>query len=361
MSGGKSLRSQKSLKKRVTEQLTSKKDQMEPSDEENGVLLASKEATEPGDELLREMSSISKDLREFKKDIHTAISELKGDLRKDLKEELTTLKHELNQKLAEVGATIQSQGQAITEAEERISDVESSSAVTKEALLCLLKEQRRLQEKVTDLESRSRRNNIRMYGVPEDSEGDSMTKFVENLLTTELPLPDGMSLQIQRAHRALTQKPGPDATPRSIIINFLQFDVKETVLKLAWKKKVHINNKQIFFDHDYAYEVMEKRRAYGGIKKALKEKGVRFQTPFTRIRIHWSTGPRTYENAQEATRELRTRGFQVATAREDPGSSMEENILRAFPWQQADAGDGGKPMETRVREKLQEFRRPRQH
>lgn len=82
--------------------------------------------------------------------------------------------------------------------------------------------------------------------MPEDAEGDSMIKFVENLLTTELPLPEGMSLKIQRAHRALAQKPGPDATPRSIVINFLQFDVKETVLKQAWKKKVLINDKQVF-------------------------------------------------------------------------------------------------------------------
>ena len=53
----------------------------------------------------------------------------------------------------------------------------------------------------------------------------------------------------------------------SIVINFQQYDVKETVLKLAWKKKIHLNNKPIFFDHYYAYEVMEKRRAYGELKK----------------------------------------------------------------------------------------------
>lgn len=37
------------------------------------------------------MSAISKDLRDFKKDIHAAITDLKGDIRNDLKEELTTL------------------------------------------------------------------------------------------------------------------------------------------------------------------------------------------------------------------------------------------------------------------------------
>lgn len=357
MSGGRQKRDDTNRRGRVTEQLKPNKKQMEPTDEENGAL-ASRDGGESNDRLLRELSTISNDIRDFKNDIHSAISDLKGDLKKDFKDELATLRHELNQKLTEVGTRLQCHDQAITEAEERISDVETSGAATKEALLSLLKEQRRLQTKVTDLESRSRRNNIRVYGVPEDSEGDSMIKFMENLLTTELALPDGMSLQIQRAHRALTQKPGPDATPRSIVINFQQYDVKETVLKLAWKKRIHLNNKPIFFDHDYAYEVMGKRRAYGGIKKALKEKGIRFQTPFTRIRIHWSTGPRTYEDAQQAARELRARGMEVPDVREDPASNLEERILKAFPWQRA--ADGGRQMETRVKEKLQEFRRSSQ-
>jgi len=325
---------------------------MESTDEDNGCPLASSEIDESRDKLLQEMSNISKNIRDFKDDIHSAIFDLKEDVKKDFKEELATLKQELDQKLTQVGTTLQVHDQAITEAEERISDMETGSAVTKEALLSLLREQRRLREKVTDLESRSRRNNIRVYGVPEDSEGDSMIKFVENLLTTELALPDGMSLQIQRAHRALTQKPGPGATPRSIVINFLQFDIKETVLKLAWKKKVLLNNKQIFFDHDYAYAVMEKRKAFGGIKKALKEKGICFQTPLTRIRIHWSTGPQTYEDAHQAAQDLRARGIQVAAVREDPGPILEESIQKTFPWQRA-----GKQMETRVKERLQEFRR----
>lgn len=77
-----------------------------------------------------------------------------------------------------------------------------------------------------------------------------MIKFVENFLATELPLLEGMSLQIQSTHKALTQKPGPDSTPRSIVINFLQLTVKETVMKLTWKKKIDTNKNPISFDHD---------------------------------------------------------------------------------------------------------------
>ncbi len=146
------------MKERIHEQLLSKKDRAEPSDDENSTMLASggdANVNENSEELL---CGISKDLH----DINNGISELKSDLRRDLKEELDTLKHKLNQKLTEVGAALQEQGQAITEAEQRIMDIEVSGIVTREALLCMLKEQRRLRDKVIDLESRSRRNNIRL-------------------------------------------------------------------------------------------------------------------------------------------------------------------------------------------------------
>ena len=47
---------------------------------------------------------------------------------------------------------------------------------------------------------------------------------------------------------------------------------KELLLKEAWKKskkeKIQLNNKTIYFDHDYTAEVVKKRREYNGIKKA---------------------------------------------------------------------------------------------
>jgi hypothetical protein len=36
----------------------------------------------------------------------------------------------------------------------------------------------------------------------------------------------------------------------------------------------------VFFDHDYAGEILKRRKEYTPIKKALKEKGIRFQTPY---------------------------------------------------------------------------------
>lgn len=75
-----------------------------------------------------------------------------------------------------------------------------------------------------------------------------MVDSVNKLLATELTLPDRVSLEIQRAHRALVAKPDLNSPPTSVIVNFLRFKIKEMVLKSTWKKKVHVGEKQIFFD-----------------------------------------------------------------------------------------------------------------
>lgn len=67
-----------------------------------------------------------------------------------------------------------------------MADKERWDIGVKDVLTQLLTNQRALQDKVSDLEGRSRRNNIRIYGLPEDSEGTSAVVFIENLIKLEL-------------------------------------------------------------------------------------------------------------------------------------------------------------------------------
>lgn len=81
-----------------------------------------------------------------------------------------------------------------------IEELETFNMEAKEALMTTLREQRKLQEKLTDLEGRSRRNNVRIFRVPEGSEVDLAPHFVEELLQRVLALPVGTNLPIQ--HRS---------------------------------------------------------------------------------------------------------------------------------------------------------------
>lgn len=57
--------------------------------------------------------------------------------------------------------------------------------------------------------------------------------------------------------------------------------MKEDVLKKAWQNKgFDFQGKRIHLDHDYALELLRKRREYTEAKATLKEMNIRFQTLF---------------------------------------------------------------------------------
>ncbi|KAJ4934667.1 hypothetical protein JOQ06_007452 [Pogonophryne albipinna] len=95
---------------------------------------------------------------------------------------------------------------------------------------------------------------------------------------------EDIKLEIQTAHRAPAPKPQPDKPPRAIIVNFLRFEVKENVIKTAWRTAMEVKGRRVTFDHDYSSEVAVKRRKYAGLKKCLKDKGIRFQSPMDTLR-----------------------------------------------------------------------------
>ena len=105
------------------------------------------------------------------------------------------------------------------------------------------------ENKLLDQEGRSRRENLRIYNVPEGAEGSAMVEFMEKLLRDTLEIPPTTSLDIERAHRALTLKPPGDREdkPWSIIIEFFRYKTKEEILRKAWGKKVFFNRRLIYF------------------------------------------------------------------------------------------------------------------
>ena len=196
----------------------------------------------------------------------------------------------------------------VEEAEQRVSDMEDWSAGAKDVIFQALAAQESIQAKLTDLESRARRNNMRIYGIPEDIEGDSVQQF-ENFIKTELSLTD-TELGIQRCHRALGPKPPQNANPRSVVIYFLEYRIKELVLRSAWKKKeVYLNGTRVYFDQDYPAEIQKKRKAYAPIRKLLKGKRSALPHSATGKTPHFfDSGPVTYNSSAEAMADLRKRG-----------------------------------------------------
>lgn len=295
-------------------------------------------------------------------DLLNAIGDLKTELKGDnesLRKDINSLRVEMGNKLDNITKDMQGLTERMDEAESRVGHVEDVTVNLTEALIMSIERQRTIQNKLTDLESRSRRNNIRLFGVGEGEEGKSVAQFITDLLKRELPLPAELDLKIQRAHRAPASKPPPDAPPRPIVVNFQEFTTKELVLKEAWKRgKIQVNNQNVYFDHDFATEIVKKRREYQTVKKCLKDSGIRFQTPYTNMRIHWEDGVRTYSSAHEARLELRRRGLNVETptARKEEDAA-ETRLQEILGWQRNPQPQRARRSSTaqRAQEKLRVF------
>lgn len=162
------------------------------------------------------------------------------------------------------------------EVEDRISATEDDGRRYERAICYLLRRERDLTARCEDLQNRTRRNNLRIYRVPEGSEGKDVKKFVAEMIQSVLkPIPDA-NLQIERAHRSLASKPkDPNATPRSLIVRFVDYSVKDKILRQAWSQKLMYKDEQIYFDHDHSPELQRKRAQVRETIKQLKTKNVK--------------------------------------------------------------------------------------
>lgn len=253
----------------------------------------------------------------------------------------------------------------IMEAQERVEEVEECVQNLEQVLNKVIKVIHQQENKLLDHEGRSRRENLRIYNVPEGTEEPSMMDFVEKLLRDTLEIPASVRLEIERAHRALPPRPDGDRDdkPRSIIVKFLRYKTKEDVLRRAWgKKKVFFREKLIYFDQDYPAAILQKRKEYTEAKRVLKQRNIRFHTPFpAKLRVFYEDRTRLYQPAEEATIDMKDRRLPVSVI--TPRVSLAEQLTRTA-WEKAKGSTRRETSEERernIREKLQAFRRQDPH
>ncbi|RXN35448.1 LINE-1 type transposase domain-containing 1 [Labeo rohita] len=185
----------------------------------------------------------------------------------------------------------------LTEAEERISGTEDEIVQLKARNDTLEKQVKSMADKVIDLENRSRRNNLRLVGLPEKEEGSDTCAFLEKFLPETLELGESVTpLIIERAHRIPSsgQKIGQDGKvqPRTVIMKFLNFKQKEHVLKAAKSKgAIAYKGSSLRFFPDLSAELHRQQRKYDAIRQKLRDKGInRHRIIFpARLLLHMET------------------------------------------------------------------------
>lgn len=119
-----------------------------------------------------------------------------------------------------------------------------------------------LRDKITDMEDRSRRNNLRFLGIPEGNEGTDMEAFLEEVLPQILGMPTpSHGWDIERAHRALAPRPLPNERPRAV--RFMRSGTKDLILRASRvKRQLQWNCNSILIFPDFSKITQEKRNTF---------------------------------------------------------------------------------------------------
>lgn len=231
----------------------------------------------------------------------------------------------VSQGIVQLKKEMGAQGKRLQEAELRIASLEeelqqANSAIKNHDLACQI-----FQEKLTDLENRSRRNNLRIIGLPE-----SFTPaMLPDLCATKIPNALGFPTPcvVERAHRI-----GPPAenktSPRPTIVRYLNYADKHMLLqRFRQQKQLQIEGHKLLLFADYSQEVSNKRKAFSRICSTLFHNNIKFTLAYPAI-LHVTSkdGDRiSLHTPVEAEQFLQANNIQLVG---DPPSARKATLTR---------------------------------
>ncbi|KAJ1156837.1 hypothetical protein NDU88_009554 [Pleurodeles waltl] len=147
--------------------------------------------------------------------------------------------------------------------EERVSKVEAHASSFQERDQELLF----LRSKLTDLEDRSRRDNVRFIGFPENIEGEDLHGFPRLTGTIFEP-----PLEFQRAHGMGPGRTGTDACPRPIIACLLPHtQARQLIQKARTQGPCQLDRHTIRISADFSKDTSDRCRAFQALRLRLRQ------------------------------------------------------------------------------------------
>ncbi len=150
-----------------------------------------------------------------------------------------------------------------------LDSVQAAACEDRRTVTDLKNQLERLTEKMTDVEDRCRRNNVRLVGLPEGMEGPDTAGFLRVNLSKWIPSLRGRDIEIDRAHRVYDGGRGSDR-PRTLIFRVLRWHDRSEILKgarQAYPVKCAQNNVTLLFFPDFSPATAIRRKAFGPVLK----------------------------------------------------------------------------------------------
>ncbi|XP_056425431.1 uncharacterized protein LOC130367075 [Hyla sarda] len=156
--------------------------------------------------------------------IRSLFQEFRESLQKDFMSSLSSLTKEVSQ-LGDRTAHLEDKMEKFTEAHNALVDIQNDTTDDMHAL----------QLKISDLEDRSRRNNIRFRGISEEVSNSELREFLMDYFSILTPSVDARDMIIDRVHRLPKPPQLPRDIPRDVLDRIHFYHYKEEVMNAAKK------------------------------------------------------------------------------------------------------------------------------
>ena len=183
----------------------------------------------------------------------------------------------MNNTITEMKTTLEGINSRITEAEERISDLEDRMVEFTVAEQTKEKRMKRNEDSLRDLWDNIKRNNIRIIGVPEGEEREKgPEEMSEEIIVDDFPnMGKEIATQVQEAQQVPYSINPRRNTPRHIVIKLAKIKDKEKLLKAAREKqRITYKGTPIRLTADFSAETLKARREWHDILKVMKGKNL---------------------------------------------------------------------------------------
>ena len=184
---------------------------------------------------------------------------------KDIRVELTSI-NSVKDSLSFTQDGLKSSQEEIKNIQMNMKDMKYQHELISQQLTECKKQNADLHEKLLQLETYSRRENLVFSAIPEDTEtGNSPLNKVRDIFVNTLKITEGKTMDIQRCHR-IGYKSGKRGRPRDIIVRFVRFPDREQI----WAARNKLKNTDIIMKEDFPQEIDQRRAKLFPIQKAAR-------------------------------------------------------------------------------------------
>lgn len=213
---------------------------------------------------------IIRDMNFIKQEICTTIDARITEVSSTLRAEFASQQTLTEAAIATLQTSVDSHGTTLTELEKGATYTSDLTANLHKEVSRLSSLVKTLEGKCESLEGHSRRNNVRIIGIPEGKEGPNVKNFVAELLKDLLALQN--SPLLDRAHRSLQSRPGPGEPSRAIILKCHYHHECEEILRRAREMKIPLTHQgmRLHVFPDYTPSVSKKRASFTDVRRTLR-------------------------------------------------------------------------------------------